>query len=354
MRKYFLVIILPVILVLSGCSLGGGLGTSSTTVGGSFWKSADGGKTWEAKNKISEKAVVPAEADILSLAVNPEDSRNILFGTAKNGIYKTIDGGETWTAANFTSEKVYALAIDPRDPQTIYASGVWQGRGKLFKSADQGIKWEEIYTSVSGGTLVIALTMSPKNPDVLYIATSDKQVLQTLDGGHSWKNLYLADSPVVKIVLDYQDENLLYFNNVNGDVFRSQDGGKTVEDISKKLALNGSAGGNVRLVETDPNNSSWVYAGGKAGIILSKNAGETWEKINILNNPENFPVSALAINPLNSQEFIYGSAQASFKTEDGGKTWTTAQFNTGKTVNLIRYDVQNPQNVFLGLSKINY
>jgi len=352
MKKYLFISLLPVILILSGCSLTGSSGTATTT--GSFWKSMDGGKFWTVKNKMANNASVP-EADILSLAVNPQDANNILFGTAQNGIYKTTDGGETWMAANFTSEKVYGLAMDPRDPQTIYASGVWQKRGKIFKSADQGTVWEEIYTSVSNGTLIISMAMSPKNPDVLYVATSDKQVLQTSDGGHSWKSLFLATSPVVKIALDYQDENLFYFNTLNGDIFKSQDGGKTITEISQKsLSSWNMGGGGIRFMETDPSNRNWVYAGGKIGIILSKNSGETWEKINVLNNSENFPVSALTINPANSQEFIYGSAQASFKTADGGKTWTTAQFNTGKTINLIRYDKQNPQNVFIGLSKINY
>lgn len=351
MRKHFLVLILPVILILSGCSLTGNSGTATTA--GSFWKSTDGGKTWTVKNKISEKTILPTDTDILSVAVNPQDSQNILFGTAKDGIYKTTDGGETWTAVNFTSGKVYALAMDPRDPQTIYASGVWQKRGKLFKSADQGATWEEIYTSVANGTLIISLAMSPKNPDILYVATSDKQILQTSDGGRSWKNLFLATSPAVKIALDYQDENLLYFNTVSGEIFRSRDGGKTIEQISQK-SLAGNMTGSIRLIETDPLNRNWIYAAGKAGLILSKNAGETWEKINILNNPDNFPVSALAINPTNAQELIYGSAQASYKTTDGGQTWTTAQFNTAKTINIIRYDKQNPQNVFLGLSKVNY
>jgi photosystem II stability/assembly factor-like uncharacterized protein len=353
MRKYIVAIILPVILVLSGCSLGESLVTSSLATTGSFWKSADGGKIWQVKNKLSEKTTIP-EADILSIVVNPKDSANILFGTAQNGIYKTTDGGENWEAVNFQSGKVYGLAMDPRDPQTIYASGVWQKRGKIFKSADQGINWKEIYTSVSDGTLVISMAMSNKNPDVLYITTSDNQIMQTLDGGYSWKNLFLASSPVVKIALDFQDENLMYFNTASGEVFRSRDGGKTIEGLSQKFLSVWNMGNNSRFVETDPRNRNWVYAGGKMGIALSKDSGETWEKINILNNPENFPVSALAINPYNSQEFIYGSAQASFKTVDGGKTWTTAQFNTAKTINLIRYDWQNTQNVFIGLSKINY
>jgi len=352
MKKHVLIILLPVILVLSGCSLIPGSGTSTTTAG-SFWKSTDGGKVWEIKNKMANNASVP-EVDILSLAINPQDSNNILFGTAKNGIYKTTDGGESWAAINFTSEKVYGLAMDPRDPQIIYASGVWQKRGKLFKSKDQGTTWEEIYTSVTNGTLIVSLAMSPKNPDIIYISTSDKQILKTTDSGYSWKNLFAASSPVVKMGLDMADERLLYFNTLNGEIFRSRDEGTTFEDISKKILATWNMNNNIRIIETDPVNTKWVYAAGKTGLLLSKDGGETWEKISILNNPESSPVTALAINPLNSQEFIYGSAQASFKTADGGQTWTTAQFNTEKTVNLIRYDGQNPQNIFLGLSKINY
>jgi photosystem II stability/assembly factor-like uncharacterized protein len=164
----------------------------------------------------------------------------------------------------------------------------------------------------------------------------------------------LAPGPAVKIALDYQDNDLLYFNTVEGHIFRSRDGGKTFEDISRKLTIAGNMNSGARFLETDPSNRNWIYVGGKMGLALSRDAGETWEKIKTLNNPENFPVSALAINPRNSQEFIYGSAQATYKTQDGGMTWTTAQFNTKKTINLIRYDGQDTQNIFIGLSKINY
>jgi len=101
MRKYLLIFIFPVILILSGCSL---IPSSGTSTAGSFWKSTDGGENWEAKNKTSAEAIIPA-VDILSLAVNPQNPNNILFGTAQNGIYKTTDGGENWSAVNFLSQK---------------------------------------------------------------------------------------------------------------------------------------------------------------------------------------------------------------------------------------------------------
>ncbi len=190
-KAILLTFILSAGVFISGCSLGS---SQSSSVPGSVWKSSDGGKKWELKNKLSEKASLP-EADVLSLAINPQNSDNILLGMKTNGIFKTLDGGESWEAINFQSEKVYGLVMDPNDPQRIYASGVWEKRGKLFKSNDQGTNWEEIYTSPANGPLIIALSLSNKNPDTLYFSTSDKEVLKTVDGGKSWKSLFSAPNP---------------------------------------------------------------------------------------------------------------------------------------------------------------
>ncbi len=48
------------------------------------------------------------------------------------GVYKSVDAGNTWTEMNsgLLTEYVQALAIDPHNPQTLYAGtskfSVWQ------------------------------------------------------------------------------------------------------------------------------------------------------------------------------------------------------------------------------------
>lgn len=322
-----------------------------TKSNGSLWESVDGGRTWLDKSVGNAKTVDTSGADIISLAVNPFDANIAYAGLRGAGILKTEDGGQTWTYLPFQSQKVYGLGLDPIDPKIIYASGVWQNRGKIFKSQDSGQTWTEIYTSPSTGPLVVSLAVDQKNGNNIFAATSDNQVLETTDGGGSWKNVFVAPGPIVRIVFDGASNNLLYLVSLGQGVFRSTNGGQSFEDISKRIASVAKNNQDITVLKTDPNNANWVYAAGGAGILRSKNAGKDWEMIETLNDPAKFPVKALAINSKNSSEIIYGAAQATYKSLDGGTNWTTAQFEISRTINALEYGINNANILYLGLSK---
>ena len=62
------------------------------------------------------------------------------------GIYKTTDGGHTWTEI-WSGLGVFRVAVDPKNPTTIYAAG-WAGRDPthrdsflLLRSNDSGRTW---------------------------------------------------------------------------------------------------------------------------------------------------------------------------------------------------------------------
>lgn len=346
--KRFLAVLFFLIapVVFSGCSL-----NSSDVSGkkGSIWKSVDGGKTWEA-TKSSEKADLSV-VDALSMAINPYDSKNIFVGTKGGGILMTGDGGESWEYLNFQPEKVYGLAVDPLDGRIIYASGVWQKRGKIFKSADSGKTWKEIYTVASAGPLVISLAIDKKNPRILYATTSDNQVIKTQDGGETWKNIFEAPSPVLQVSIDSVNSNLVYLNVASKGIWRSRNGGENPEDISRQVFALARGGQEISIIKTDPTSGNWIYAAGAIGMLRSRDGGNSWEKIEILNNPQNFPVKSLAINPRNSKEIVYGAAQTAYRSSDGGTSWTPSQLETSKRVNILEYDPADPSILYLGLSK---
>lgn len=346
MKKSFSFVVISVaILLLSGCSLPSG----SSGASGSVRKSTDGGTVWEIKSKIDEKTVF--FGDVLNIAINPFFAGNAFIGTREGGILKTENSGENWKHLNFQSEKVYGLVVDPTDGKIIYASGVWQKRGKIWKSLDAGENWKEIYTAPSEGPLVISLIIDRKNPAAVYASTSDNQVIKTADGGATWKNIFAAPGPILKVAIDTNNSNLLYAVAQGRGVFRSRNGGQDFENMDKQIFEIVRNGGEINAVETDPANGSWVYLAGKAGLLRSKNAGESWEKLEILNDPQNFPIKTLAINPKNSNEIIYGAAKAVYKSIDAGKNWATFQLETAKTANVIKYSEADPNVVYLGLSK---
>jgi len=332
-------------IFLAGCSISGsGITTGSAS---SVWKSADGGKTWEAKSKVDEKTRIPM-VDVLSFAFNANDSKNLFVGTKDGVLLQTTDGGETWKKMNFQSPKIYGLDLDPNDGKIVYASGVWNKRGKIFKSLDGGTVWKEIFTFPAEGPLVVNLIIDKKSSNIIYISTSDNQVLKSYDAGESWQNILNAQGPIDKIVIDKKNSNLIYLMGLNGDISRSRDAGKTFEDISKNIKNEEG----ISVIEVDPSNENWIYAGGRTGLLLSKDAGDTWQEFtSTFNNSKNYPIKAIAINPNNSNEIVYGATLALYRSIDGGNNWTTSQFDGEQFIRVLRYNPLNSSEIFVGFSK---
>ena len=348
-------------VIISGLALAGcGTAPNNKTQGGistftlsqSLWRSDDGGLTWAAKNKGEGKSNAN-NVDILSFAVDPTNGNHVYAGLRSGGILETTNAGDTWKFINFQSTKVYGLAVDATGG-TLYASGVWQGTGKMFKTMDDGTTWKEIYTSSSAGPLVISLMIDKHNSNILYATTSDNQVIKSSDGGSSWRNAYQTNSPVLKVAIDAGNSSLVYFITQSGLLYQSKDAGATFQDMTDQISktVKGSyAGRNFDVLATDPTRAGQVYLAGAGGIVLSQDSGATWKKIAALNDTQSFPIKALAIDPNNSSNLIYGSNQATYRSTDGGITWTTSQFEGKLNVNALAYNPQNPSVIYAGFTK---
>jgi hypothetical protein len=119
--------------------------------------SRDGGKTWTTLS-----TVLPSQ--VSALAVNPTDPEELYAGIESMGMFKSTDGGKTWNAINLgmtltpgAREVVSAIAIDPADPNVLYiAQGVWLGTSHvtfyptgLMSSRDGGATWQALSASSS-------------------------------------------------------------------------------------------------------------------------------------------------------------------------------------------------------------
>lgn len=348
MKKMALFVLIPAaVVLLSGCSIGGGSDVSS----GNVLKSADGGKTWETKSTVNAKQNI-AGVDVLSMAINPNDTKNIYIGTRDDGIFVTKNNGEAWEKLNYPPNKVYGLVVDNINPWIVYATGVWQERGKIYKSEDSGSSWKEIYTEPANGTVVISLSASPSNPEVLYAGTSGNAIFKTTNGGQTWINLFKSNGPVTGIALDSNDDKTVYFLMQGKGILRTRDGGLNFEDLGRNVKTD-KIFANVSSfsIATDPHQSGLLYAGTDKGIIKSTDFGDSWNILNILESSKEFFVGAISINPKNSNEIIYSAAQAIYKSIDGGMQWSTSQLQTGKVIKVIQYDPQDPGIIYAGLKK---
>ena len=73
----------------------------------------------------SWRSVGPEGGNISGLVSNPQN-RNELFASTRNypaQVYKSADTGQTWTKLSYIYSYCYDLAMNPQDPNVLYALG---------------------------------------------------------------------------------------------------------------------------------------------------------------------------------------------------------------------------------------
>lgn len=136
---------------------------------GGVFLSTDAGDHWSAINAgltclpTLALAVHASEGAVFAASGQLESSR-----LTCGGVHRSVDGGRTWTPLSIASHYFTSIAIDPTNPETMYAAAYWPGgffvpRGTVFRSTDGGDTWTELGLGLpyAGGTdLVIDATGS--------------------------------------------------------------------------------------------------------------------------------------------------------------------------------------------------
>jgi photosystem II stability/assembly factor-like uncharacterized protein len=169
--------------------------------GGRVFRSADGGASWRETRvgadvyRITALAVDAGESSVPAL----DNRATALYaGTSGGGVFRSDDDGETWVAlTGLPDTTVYAVALDPRVPTTIYV-GTPSG---VYRSLDRGAKWASIGPGPS--MPVLCLVVDPELPGAVVAGTPDG-VFTTADGGRNWRRAegIATEGSVVSVALD--------------------------------------------------------------------------------------------------------------------------------------------------------
>lgn len=337
-------------LLFSGCSLSSSSVKTApnSMANATVLKTLDGGTTWQAKIKVDDKKNI-AGVDVLSMAIDPTDSKLIYLGTQANGLFVSKDGAETWTQVTFP-DKAYNIIFDPSSSDVMYASGVLNGRAKIYKRLKAEQQWKEIYTEPADGTVISALAINKVNSQVLFAGTSEGVIIKTTDGGITWTNVKKAEGPVISIVFDSSSDRHVFFAIFESGLLETKDGGKVIENISHNIDTKSNTT-SVYSLAGDPSSAGVVYVGTGSGIFKKTGSSDLWEAVNIIESSKAFPIRAIAVSPNNPKELMYASAKALYKSTDGGTQWATFQLDTTKEIGVLKYDQTDPTQLYAGLRK---
>ena len=124
--------------------------TVYAAVGYNLLKTTNAGETWQPIAKglpigdTHGSVTASRVGGVRALAVDPRGTGTVFAALTQGGIYKTINGGHTWIRAFGTVlDRMYAVAVDPVRPATIYAAGQGQtGDGpRILRSINSGRTW---------------------------------------------------------------------------------------------------------------------------------------------------------------------------------------------------------------------
>ena len=300
---------------------------------GAIYKSSDGGATWNQINGNGLPQNNDGEWGRVGLAIaRGTHGQRVyaLIDSRQGGLFRSDDGGQNWTLAGNDRRVLGRLwyfgevAVDPRDPNTVYLPNV-----SIYRSTNSG-KVFEAFKGAPGGDDYHALWIDPANPKRM-IFGSDQGAGISVDGGQTWSSWY--NQPTAQFYHVAVDNQFPY------RVYGAQQDSGTVSTASRSDL--GSitfrdwytiGAGESGYIVPDPNDPNIVYGGdtygalhrfdhrtGQSQVISPLAAGNFGTDISHAELRFTW-TSPLVFSPQDSHVLYYGS-QYVLRSSDQGMSW---------------------------------
>lgn len=296
---------------------------NSVSVGDGIYKTVDGGDNWQhlglkETERIGKIVIDPNNSNIVYVA-----ALGHLWGPNKErGVYKTKDGGKSWENILFVDENTGCadLAIDPKEPNTIYAA-MWQfgrkaytfnsgGPGSgLYKSTDAGKTWIKLSTDLPSGELGrICISVSRVDNNIVYAIIESKKtaLYRSKNKGENWEEMnstrVINERPFYFAIIqaDPIDTNRVYKPGFRLTV--SKNGGKNFSSTSVE---GGAYHPDLHALYIGKKDNKLLYLGTDGGLYASRDQGNTWAMARNLPISQFYHVSV----DMQSPYFVYGGLQ---------------------------------------------
>lgn len=285
-----------------------------------------------------------------------EPRSGLLFAALhfKGGLLVSADGGETWEPRNkgFQSEHVYTLFVQYRGDKTILYAGTEPVM--FYRSDDLGKSWtafpaiadlpgKEHWIFPRSVPHIKSIASHPDQPDTIYACIEQGDLAKSTDGGKTWKSTDSLDGPDDKFRRDIhrvtfrKDNPEEIFLTTGIGLYHTTNGGESWEvltDTNFRLGypdpffIHPERENEMFMVGAGVNpNPNWGATGTANPLFMrSTDNGRTWtEAMNGMRTPVrgNIEAAAMHVSEESGVEFFAGTACGElYYSNDEAQSWT--------------------------------
>ncbi len=214
-----------------------------------------------------------------------------------NSLEASTDGWKSIGPHNIGGRTI-AIAINPQNPNTIYAGAASGGFWRSFTEGKGAAAWERFTTGYPVKS-VGAIAVNPADTNIIYIGTGEVYGYQQSTGGVTVRTTR---------------------GSYGIGILKTSDGGST---WNKVIDWTQDQRRGVEVIKLNPLNPNSIWAGTSEGTMRSLDGGKTWVTVN-----STIMVTDIIINPLDTNQVViacgnlWSNGTGIYKTSDYGNGWT--------------------------------
>lgn len=324
---------------------------------------------------------------ISDIEIPIDQAQTYFVGAASGGIFKTTDAGSNWIPI-FDEQEMLSIGdieISKNNTNLIYVgtgevnagggSLAYDGNG-VYKSTDAGLTWQAKGLPAVGS--IGKIVIDPNDDDTVFVAAmgplfkkdTNRGVYRSTNGGTTWEQkLFVSDSTgIIDMAIHPSNGNIIYAaswerirrpNNrqYGGDtsrIYRSQDGGENWVELTNGLPTNANDKGRISI-DISQSNPNVLYAfysdkiGYPQGTYKTTDGGDSWTQVNSISGGTSYHwwFGGIFIDPTN-ENIIYNAGFDMQKSTDGGQTWSSTFPNVHVDQHAMAFNASVAGEVLLG------
>jgi photosystem II stability/assembly factor-like uncharacterized protein len=333
--------------------------------------SNDGGVSWS----VQPGEGLPDDGSgphVIDMTLDPGVPR--LFGATSSGLYRSGNGGQSWLpAGDGPAVLVKSVLFNPADSTLMMATS--EG---LFRAPSPSFTpWKHLDVPENGIDMITDIAVDPRQPSVVFATSRDilqGRVFRSRDAGASWQPITGPMSSGLRVAVDASGDawfggsatlyripngtndvipikqfSLIYSiagsPTVPGRVYVSNGSVWRTDDAGANWRTCGNAGLLVQEIALNPSDPNLVYATSLDGVSVSTDGCATFHTLN--HHPDQTGAQHIASAPSNpSVLYRFNTNHSTFRSDDGGETWTPLPLAFDFFATKIAVDPHDPYSVW--------